>query len=69
MAKVAKGSLTERDALAALVALVETHGSQTAVAQRMNVSIPYINDLIHGRRSFSDAMLERLGLRRVVVDR
>lgn len=69
MAKVARASLTETDAHAALAALIETHGSQTAVAKRLGLSVPYINDLIHGRRLFSDAMLEKLGMRRIVVKR
>lgn len=52
------------DALAYLKALVETLGSQKATADRLKVSAPYINDLLHGRREFSDSMLSKLGLRR-----
>ena len=69
MAKVPFGSLTAADARASLLALVETHGSQAAVAQRLGVSDAYVSDLLNNRRSFSDTMLEKLGLRRIVVKR
>ena len=55
---------TNVDALVYLKALIETHGSQTAAAQRLKVSVPYVNDLLHGRRKFSKVMLAKLGLRR-----
>ncbi len=55
------------DAAAHLRALVETHGTQRAVAKRLGYSEVYVSDLLAGRRAFSDAMLAKLGLRRTIV--
>lgn len=55
------------DAVACLRALVETHGTQRAAAERLHISEAHVGDLLHGRRKFSDAMLGKLGLRRTVI--
>ncbi len=55
------------DPVAELNKLIERHGSQMAVAERLGVSSVYISDLVNGRRDFSERMLEKLGLVRVVV--
>jgi DNA-binding transcriptional regulator YdaS (Cro superfamily) len=55
-------------AVAKLRALIAEQGSQQAAAKRLGVSGAYVNDLLHGRREFSDRMLKKLGLRRVVVE-
>jgi plasmid maintenance system antidote protein VapI len=44
------------------------HGTQTKAAQSLKISQSYFNDLLAGRRDFSDAMLAKLGLRRAVVE-
>ena len=63
------GPLTEADAKHALEALVAKHGTQQVAAKVLRVSPQYINDLLRGRREFSSSMLEKLGMRRVVVKR
>jgi transcriptional regulator with XRE-family HTH domain len=46
---------------------VSRHGSQKAAATALGISAQYLNDLLQGRRDASDNILEKLGLRRVVV--
>ncbi len=55
------------DATKHLRALVDTHGTQKAVAERLKCSESVICDLLAGRRTFSNQMLAKLGLRRTVV--
>ena len=50
-----------------LRAFVETVGSQTAAAQQLGVSGPYLNRMVHGRQPVTARVLARLGLRKVVV--
>ena len=45
----------------------EKDGSQAALARRLNVSAPYLSDVLNGRREPGDAILEPLGFRRVIV--
>ena len=59
--------MKEVDPIKALNAFVSKHKTQAAAADALGVSRPYLSDIINGRRDFSDAILERLGLRRVVV--
>lgn len=56
------------DALARLRALVKEHGTARAVAAAWGVSEVYVHDLLRGQRRFSDNILEKLGLRRTVVE-
>jgi DNA-binding transcriptional regulator YdaS (Cro superfamily) len=55
------------DAQERLRALVREHGSQKAVARYLGVSDPMVGDLLMGRRKFSDKMLAKIGLTRIVV--
>lgn len=55
-----------RDALQRVVAKA---GTQGAAAALLGFKQAYINDLLHGRRQFSEKMLAALGLQRVVVKR
>lgn len=57
------------DAVARLRAVVKEAGSQTAAAQRLKIAPAYISDLLYRRRRMSDAMLEKLGLRRTVIEK
>lgn len=59
--------MKEIDPLDALRKFVAKHKTQAAAAEALGVSRPYLSDIINGRRDFSDPVLERLGLRRVVV--
>jgi plasmid maintenance system antidote protein VapI len=55
------------DALARLRALVKQEGSQKNAAMRLGCHPVHVGDLLKGRRTFSDSMLARLGLRRTVI--
>jgi len=59
--------MKEIDPLEALRRFVSKHKTQRAAADALGVSRPYLSDILNGRRDFSDPVLERLGLRRVVV--
>lgn len=49
--------------------LVSQYGTQKAAAMSLGISQPYLSDLMKGRRTFSDKILKKLGLRSVVVSR
>lgn len=55
------------DARAQLEAHIRLAGSQRELARRWGISQQYINQLLHGQRPFSEAILTKLGLRRTVV--
>jgi predicted transcriptional regulator len=42
--------------------LVREAGSQRAACALLGVSQAYVSDLLHGRRTFSDAVLLKMGL-------
>lgn len=42
-------------------------GSQSAAAELLGVSAPYLNDVYHGKRDPGPAIINGLGLRRVVM--
>lgn len=46
---------------------VKRAGNQKEAAKALGISAQYLNDLIQGRREPSDAVLEKLNLRRVIV--
>lgn len=50
-----------------LQAFVAKYPTQREAAAALKISGPYLSDLLNGRREFSDAILERLSLRRIVV--
>ena len=47
--------------------LVDELGSQAAAAQALGIGPSYFCDLLRGRRNVSDAILRKIGLRRIVV--
>ena len=47
--------------------LVSQLGSQVAAAAALGIGPSYFCDLLRGRRNVSDAVLRKLGLRRIVV--
>ena len=51
-----------------LRALLAQHGTQQEAASALGISQQYLSDLLLGRRTFSEAMLAKLGLRRTVVE-
>jgi antitoxin component HigA of HigAB toxin-antitoxin module len=54
------------DVLHEYVERFDTHG---AAAKKLGISTSYLSDLLHGRRTFTTPMLNKLGLQRVVVER
>ena len=60
-------SSAETNPLEVLRALVAQYPTQRAAAKALAVSQPFLHDLLNGRRTFSDKMLGKLGLRRAVV--
>lgn len=50
-----------------LLKVIKKHGSQTAAAKALGISDAYLSDMANGRRDLSDAMLEKLGMKRVVI--
>ena len=50
-----------------LRALLAQHGTQQKTAAALGISQQYLSDLLLERREFSEVMLTKLGLKRVVV--
>ncbi len=49
--------------------LVTEAGSQRAAASKLGISQAYLSDLLHDRREFSQPMLDKLGLKRQIVQK
>lgn len=60
--------MKEIDPLDSLRRFVAKHKTQGEAADALEISGAYLSDLLKGRREFSPAILERLGLRRAVVE-
>ena len=61
-------AIKEIDPLETLRAFVSKHETQGAAADALEISGAYLSDLLKGRREPSPAILEKLGLRRIVVE-
>jgi hypothetical protein len=59
--------MTIVDPCSRLRRLVRRCGTQRAAAVEMGISTNYLSDLIHGHRVYSDRILKKLDLRRVIV--
>lgn len=57
---------TEHDLLDQLTDCV-LDSSQRKVAAELGISTAFLNDVLHGRRSISDSLAERLGWKRMTV--
>lgn len=57
----------DTEAIARLRVLVQEAGTQAAAAKQIGSTQGQVSDLLKGRRSFSNSILRRLGLRRVTV--
>jgi hypothetical protein len=55
------------DVIRELQKKVKKAGSQKELASALGISSQYLNDLLQGRRNASDNILDKLGLKRVVV--
>lgn len=58
------------DPLKVLRSYVAQHSTQAAAADALDISAPYLSDILAGKRGFSQRVLTGLGLRRVrtVID-
>jgi len=61
-------AMKEVDPIQVLRAFVQKHGSQAAAARRLNISEPYLCDLLYGRRAVSENIQKKLNLRTIVVE-
>ncbi len=52
-----------------LAAFVSLHKTQTAAAVALGVSPSYLSDLLSGRRAVTLALMARLGLKQIVVNK
>ena len=59
--------MRETDPLEVLHAFRQKYQTQADAAAALNISLPYFNDMMNMRRDISPRILEKLGLRRVVV--
>lgn len=57
-----------KEPLAVLKSFVSKYPTKRAAAQALDISAPYLTDLLYGRRKFSEAMLAKIGLRRMVIE-
>lgn len=58
--------MTEQQVRDRLREACRTSGGQKAWAGKHNISVPYVNDVLFGRRKPGELILSALGLRRVV---
>lgn len=59
--------LTERDVIDRLRAAVHEAGSQKACAEKFGISQMYLSDVLNGRRSPGEKILDALGLEAQIV--
>ncbi len=55
------------DPIEALRAFVATHQTQRQAAAALGISQAYLSDILNERRDVSETVLEKLGLKRIVV--
>jgi hypothetical protein len=59
--------MRETNAIRALQAFRDQYPTQQAAAHALGVAPSYFGDLLRGRRSCSERLLARLGLKRIIV--
>lgn len=59
--------MNEVDPQVELASFLERYPTQNDAAKALGIAAPYLSDLLHGHRGFSDRILKRLGLKRIVV--
>lgn len=59
--------MIKKDAIEELKRVIAEQGGQAGAAKVLDVNQSMISDLVNGRRNFSENMLRKLGLARVVV--
>ena len=58
-----------RDPHVVLKAFVARYPTQTAAAAALGISIQHLGDILRRQRRLTDAMCEKLGLERIVIER
>lgn len=59
--------MSEIDPLQALTIFVAQYPNQLHAARELGISPAYLSDLLRGNRAFSDRILDKLGLKRVIM--
>jgi predicted DNA-binding protein (UPF0251 family) len=59
--------ITHEEAIALIRRLVETEGSNTKAAAKLDISSGYLSEILSSNRPISDAVARKLGYERVVV--
>lgn len=59
--------MREINPLDALQQFVDEHGTQRAAAKALDVTAPFLNMVLNGKREIPETMLGKLGLQRDVV--
>ena len=59
--------MSKHDPIKALRRIVDSCVTQKAAAEKLGLSQTHLSDLLRGRRTFSEATLAKLGLRRETV--
>jgi len=59
--------MADTTSIKALAALVARVGSQRGAAEVLGVSASFVSDMLRNKRRFSERILRKLGLQRVVV--
>ena len=60
--------MKQKDPSEVLAAFVARYPTQQAAAEALDIVPSHLTDLLRNRRTFSDAMLGKLGLKRAVIE-
>ena len=62
-----KPTITEEEARELIRDMVDTEGSQSAVAKQLGISASFVSDILAGSRKVSDRVAQKLGYSRVIM--
>lgn len=58
---------TNDELVAEMKAQIKQHGDQKALAERLGISVGFLNDILRGRAPVTKDVAEKLGYRKAVV--
>jgi plasmid maintenance system antidote protein VapI len=58
--------ITEEEILKIIMQMVDKWGSQRAVADQLEISAAYLNDILRGNRDVSNKVAKRLGYTKII---
>jgi len=61
--------MTSIDPADRLAVFVQAHGTQDQAARKLGISQQYLSDLLKNRRQFSSRILQKLGLKAIIVNK